>query len=338
MLGCMNRSALLSFLAPLVLASGCVGLRVQLVQASVQKPSQVALFFSVETPDRNPVPGLTAEQFHIFEDGKPVSPSESKQTILNPDIAVMQYTLLLVDMSGSVTGSGELAALQAPIDDFTKTVSQHQQTAVYAFDGRPDIVRLAGFSASPHVSLASFKPKDPSTNLNGAIVEAIKVLQQEMQRSPAQLPLGTLVVFTDGTDHAARVTHDALMQALDAVDFSVLVIGVGSEIDQGELEAIGRDGTALSKDPGATAKAFSDIAARIAGYSKSFYLLSYCSPARAGEHELEVDPQTPDGTSGELTFKFSAAGFGPDCDPTRKPVFDVHRIKARRAPVSNGWF
>ena len=335
----MNGTKLLpALLFTLFTATACVGLRVQLVQASVQKPSQVALFFSVETGEHKPVPGLTAEQFHIFEDGKPVSPSESKQTILNPDIAVTQYTLLLVDMSGSVTSTGELAALQAPIDDFTKTVSQHQQTAVYAFDGRPDIVRLAGFSAAPHVSLASFKPKDPSTNLNGAIVEAIKILQQQLQHSPAQLPLGTLVVFTDGTDHAARVTHQALMQALDAVDFSVLVIGVGGEIDQGELEAIGRDGTALSKDPGAAAKAFSDIAARIDAYSKSFYLLSYCSPARAGEHELEVDPQTQDGTGGSLSYRFRADGFGPDCDPTRKPMFDVHRIKAKRAPVSNGWF
>ena len=61
-----------------------------------------------------------------------------------------------------MTGSGELAALQGPIDDFTKTVSQHQQTAVYAFDGRPDIVRLAGFSAAPHVSLGELQaPRIP---------------------------------------------------------------------------------------------------------------------------------------------------------------------------------
>ncbi|MHB8419067.1 MAG: VWA domain-containing protein [Myxococcales bacterium] len=316
----------------LALAAGCTGLRVNLVQAGVQKPSQVAVFFSVQTPAGNPVPGLTAEQFHIYEDQKLVSPFESKQTILNPDVAVMQYTLLLLDMSGSVTESGELAALQGPLDDFTRTVSKHQQTAVYAFDGRPDIVKLAGFSSSPHVSLSSFRAKDPSTNLNGAIVEAIKVLDKELAHSPAQLALGTLVVFTDGTDHASRVTHEALMSALDQVGFSVLVIGVGSEIDEGELRAIGRDGTSLSRDPGAAAKAFSDIAARIDGYAKSFYLLSYCSPARAGEHDLTIEPQTPDGQSGTLSYHFSAAGFGPDCNPTRKPSFDVHRAKVRAQP------
>ncbi|HUB10134.1 MAG TPA: VWA domain-containing protein [Myxococcales bacterium] len=317
--------------------AGCTGLRVNLVQASVQKPSQVAVFFSLQTPEGAPVPGLTAQQFHIYEDDRLVSPFESKQTILNPDVAVMQYTLLLVDMSGSVTESGGLNSLQWPVEEFTRKVSQHQQTAVYAFDGRPDIVRLSGFSSAPHVSLASFRPKDPSTNLNGAVIEAIKVLDAELARSPAQLALGTLVVFTDGTDHAARVTHDALMDALDKTDVSVLVIGVGSEIDENELSAIGRDGTSLSKDPGATERAFGDIATRIDGYAKSFYLLSYCSPARAGEHELTIEPVTADGKSGSLTYRFSAAGFGPDCDPTRKPSFDVHRAKVKPQARDSGW-
>jgi hypothetical protein len=310
--------------------AACSGLRVNLVEASVQRPSQVAVFFSVQAPDGNPIPGLTAEQFHIYEDGKIVSPFESKQTILNPDVAVTQYTLLLVDMSGSVTESGELASLQGPIDEFTRAVSQHQQTAVYAFDGRPDIVRLAPFSSSPHVSLASFHSKDPSTNLNGAVVQAIKVLDTELAHSPAQLALGTLVIFTDGTEHASRVTHDALMEALHDTDVKVLVIGVGSEIDERELTTIGRDGTALSKDPAAVSKAFSDIAARIDGYSKSFYLLSYCSPARAGDHELTIEPVAPDGKKGSLDYHFSAAGFAPDCNPTRKPSFDVGRAKVRR--------
>ena len=321
---------------PLLCLAGCAGLRVNLVQASVQKPSQVAVFFSVMSPDGTPVPGLTAKQFNIYEDDKLVSPFESKQTILNPDVAVMQYTLLLLDMSGSVTESGGLQPLQWPIDDFTRKVSQHQQIAVYAFDGRPDIVRLSGFTTSPHVSLASFRAKDPSTNLNGAIVKALEVLEAQLAHSPAQLAMGTLVVFTDGTDHAARVAHADLMQAIDKADVSVLVIGVGNEIDESELSAIGRDGSYLSKDPAATEKAFGEIAARIDAYAKSFYLLSYCSPARAGEHELRIEPVTPEGTSGSLSYRFSAAGFGPDCNPTRKPSFDVHRAKLRLSTAGEG--
>ena len=89
----------------LLTCSGCVGLNPQLVDASVQKPSNVALYFTVDTSQGAPVPGLTAEEFHIYEDEKLVSPFESKQTILNPEVAARHYLLLLVDMSASVTES-----------------------------------------------------------------------------------------------------------------------------------------------------------------------------------------------------------------------------------------
>src|SRR6516165_10521192 len=108
--------------ALLVPLCGCAGLTPRLVDASVQKPSNVAVYFTVDTFTGEPVPGLTAEQFHIYEDDKLVSPFESKQTILNPEVAAIHYTLLLVDMSGSVTQSGQLPALQDAVNKFTSRV------------------------------------------------------------------------------------------------------------------------------------------------------------------------------------------------------------------------
>lgn len=306
--------------------AGCAALNPQLVQASVQKPSNVAVFFTVDTREGDPVPGLTADQFHIYEDDKLVSPFESKQTILNPQVAAMHYTLLLVDMSGSVTQSGSLPALEDAVSRFTTRVGQYQKTAIYAFDGRPDIFPIRGFSsgAGGSGSLRSFSTRDPSTNLNGAVVKALDVLKKQLDHAPTPLRFGTLVIFTDGTDHAHRVSHDDLMAALGKVDFDVFVIGVGAEIDEGELRAIGKDGAALSKDPAAVGASFDKIAARIEGYTKRFYLLSYCSPSRAGEHELRVEPFLADGKSGSLTYTFKADGFGPNCDPNRRPSFDIH--------------
>ena len=319
------RTTCLSF----ALLTGCVTLQPVLVDASVQKPSNVALYFTVDTSDGAPVPGLTADQFRIFEDGKPVSPLESKQTILNPELSATHDLLLLVDMSGSVTQSGAVPELEAAASSFTDRVGKAQQTAIYAFDGRPDIVQIRGFSsanADRSVSgLGSFKSKDPSTNLNGAVVAALKVLQKQLDRATTPLRFGTLVVFTDGTDHAGRVTHDALMTALDQARVDVFVIGVGSEIDEGELRSLGRSGASLSRQSGATGALFDQMAARIDGYSKRYYLLSYCSPARAGDHELTVEPFLPNGPSGTLSYRFNADGFGPNCDPNRAPAFDVHR-------------
>src|SRR5258706_15251443 len=159
-----------SFVCAADVWSGCSGLKPTLVQASVQKPSQVAVYFSVDTQDGDPVPGLTAQQFRIYEDGKLVSPFESKQTILNPEVAAIHYTLLLVDMSGSVTKSGALPALEEAANRFTERVAKFQQTAVYAFDGRPEIFPIRGFSSGGGpLGLRGFPSRDPSPNLNCAV-------------------------------------------------------------------------------------------------------------------------------------------------------------------------
>jgi len=329
----MMRSGVIGLVlvAGAALAGGCAGLNPQLVDASVQKPSNVAVYFTVDTRGGDPVPGLTADKFHIYEDDKLVSPFESRQTILNPEVAAMHYTLLLVDLSGSVTKSGSLPALEEAATRFTSRVGQFQQTAVYGFDGRAEIVPIRGFSShSGNAPLSSFTTRDPSTNLNGAVLKAIAVLEKQLEQSPVPLRFGTLVVFTDGTDHAHRVSRDDLMRTLVDVNFDVFVIGVGAEIDEGELKAIGRNGTELSKDPGAVGASFDKIAQRIEGYSKRFYLLSYCSPARAGEHELKIEPITSDGKRGEVTYRFKADGFQPNCDPNRKPAFDLRHPRRQK--------
>lgn len=311
---------------------GCAGLSPRLVDASVQKPSNVAVYFTVDTRDGQPVPGLTAEQFHIYEDDKLVSPYESKQTILNPEIAAKHYTLLLVDMSGSVTKSGQLAALQEAVHAFTSKVGQYQETAVYAFDGRPDIFQLRPFApGAANVNLASFTTADPSTNLNGAAIKAMELLDKQLEKSPSPLRFGTLVVFTDGTDHAARASHDQLMGWVNAVPFDIFAIGVGAEINDPELQSLGRSGTALSHDPATIGAQFDAIASRIEGYTKRFYLLSYCSPARAGDHVLTVRPFLPDGRTGDVTYPFNANGFTPNCDPNRKPAFDIKKPRQPKA-------
>lgn len=322
----MNRTAL-QVIVGLVVCTGCASLNPRLVDASVQKPSNVAVYFTVDTRHGDPVPGLTADQFRIYEDEKLVSKFESKQTILNPEVAAMHYLLLLVDLSASVTQSGSAEALEAAVGAFTDRVGQYQQTAIYGFDGRPELIPIRGFASGKAgaTGLSTLKPKDPSTNLNGAIVEAVKVLEKQLEHSPVPLRFGTLVVFTDGTDQAHRVSNNDVHATLDRVDFETFVIGVGAEIDEKELRAIGRSGSDLSRDPGSLGPSFDRVAARIEGFSKRYYLLSYCSPARAGTHDLRIEPFTSEGAWGALTYQFKADGFGPNCDPNRKPAFDIRK-------------
>ncbi len=310
-----------------LLGSACGSLQVKPLKTSVQKPSNVAIYFTVERGDE-PVGGLAAEQFRIYEDGKLVSKYESKQTILNPEVAVVHYTMLLVDTSASVTESGSIDAVAAAADGFAARVAKIHQVGVYAFDGGKDLRRITGFSGSEgavRAGLASLKAqraRDPSTNLNGAIVKALGELGKARQRATVPLRFASLVVFTDGTDRAGYVTSEEVRKAIEDADVEVFVIGLGGEVDPRELSSLGKNGTVFAENDAAVKKAFDDVAQRIENMAKRYYLLSYCSPARAGTHKITLEA-VKDGASGSADYEFSASGFRPDCDPGARPAFQV---------------
>jgi hypothetical protein len=317
-----------------LLCPACAGLRPVLHNASVQKPSNVALYFSVQTRDGVPIPDLTADSFRIYEDDRLISPFESKQTILNPEVSVIHYILLLLDMSGSITESGSLPTLIEAASAFADKITRKHQVAVFGFDGGAKLIPVSKFttqSKSVHGALgrlAHRKVKDPSTNLNGAVVEAVKVLEDQMGKSRQPLRFGTLVVFTDGTDRAHRVTEEVMYRTLDEADVNVFVIGVGGEIDVAQLARLGSTGFVQVAETAAIGTGFDQVAAQIEAAGRKFYLLSYCSPSRAGTHSLKVLVGA-EGLSGSLEHGFNADGFGPKCNPGREPKFSVGRIRIR---------
>ncbi len=313
--------------------SGCA-LRLQMVDASVRKPSNVAVYFTVETHNGAPVANLTPQDFKIYEDRQPVSILESKQTILQPEVAAIHYTLLLIDMSGSVVDSGDMPALIEAASSFGDRVGPYQKVAVYTFDGSPHLTQVVGFGGNVRGgigALAQRRPRDPSTNLNGAVIEGVRVLTQQMEHAPVPLRFGTLVVFTDGTDRAHRASPEDVDHAIENAGFETYVIGAGQEVDRGQLSRIGRSGTFASQNPGDVKRGFDEIGARIEAASRRYYLLSYCSPSRAGEHEVEIEAIAA-GNSGRLSYRFNANGFGPNCDPNQRPAFDVHHPRPAPPP------
>jgi hypothetical protein len=337
----------LALSALLASATGCASLQLTTIKTTQQRPSNIAIYFKVRAQGGDPVPGLTADKFRIYEDGQLVSQYESKQTILNPEVAAVHYTLLLVDMSGSVTESGTTPDLIAAVSAFTDRVEKQQKVAIYAFDGSPDLYPIVPFTDQPGGAkagaqqLASFKPKDPSTNLNGAVVKALDELDNSLGKAKQPLKFGTLVVFTDGTDRANRVSEADMRQHIREKPFDVFAIGLGAEIKQPQLEEVGKSGTALATDKNAIVKAFDDVGGKVDARTKSYYLLSYCSPARAGKHEVRIEAtiKEADGQpekTGSLKSEFDATGFAPGCDPSTPPSFDVTKGDELAPPPDEG--
>ena len=313
------------------------GLNVKLINSQQKKPNNVWVFFTV-MDGKDPVGGLVADDFVISEDGEVVSKFESKQLIQNPEVAAVMYTMLLVDMSGSITESGQADALVDAAKSFAERVGKTQKVGVYAFDGDEKIHSVVPFTEAQGSvqggldGLRKYKPKDPSTNLHGGVVEGLRTLHTELEKDKRPLKFGTLVVFSDGTDRAARVTRDQMKDEIGKDqydDYQMFAIGVGAEIEKAGLGDIGRDGTELAQDQSKVKEVFDKVAGKIEAQTKRFYLLSYCTPARKGEHEVTVQANRPNPkSSGSLDYKFNAEGFGPppDCDPKTPPTFDLKTI------------
>ncbi len=318
----------------LVGTTGC-GLKLRRINTSVQRPSNIALYFSVETNGGEPAAGLDAKQFRIYEDGQLISPYESKQTILNPDVAVSHTILLLIDLSGSIVKSGSLPALINAANVFADRVAKKSKVAVFGFDGRKRLIPVVSFTTDTATvksgldRLRNHKVKDPSTNLNGAIVKSVNKLEKQMARATQPLRFGTLVVFTDGTDRSHRVTAKKMQERLDKSSANVFVIGLGAEIDSGQLSKIGRDGFVKATNKETIDKAFTQVAHRIESQGRKFYLLSYCSPSRAGKHRLTVKVSYK-GKSGSIEHEFNAKGFRAGCNPKRRPNFSLRRVRMKR--------
>jgi len=313
----------LSLFAAFFLLSGCATtLKFNKISNETRLPSLITLHFSLQTEDGEPVPYLKAEDFVIKEDGKEVSVFESKQTILPRNKQFELVTLLLLDMSGSIIESGSLTSLQEAMKVFIETVSESQIVSIYAFDGRKEIQQLLAFTSDKKRMLdavgrlPNYKAKDPSTNLNGAVLSGLPIISKRVAAAKkiGKITTGTMILFTDGTDQAGRIADSVSRGRAMKSKSSIFAIGLGGEIDKDHLKSIGQSGFEFADDTDDIVEAFASIAEKIKRESNKYYAIAYCSPKRAGRHHLEISVRDYDGSMG---YGFNATGFTPQCDPKK---------------------
>jgi hypothetical protein len=168
-------------------AIGCGGgLQVTKLSSIRGTPSNVAVFMSVER-DGKPVTGLTSNDFAVYEDGLPLAKSDAQVSLQPVAVGAVTHTLILVDRSaggGSVIGADELAA----IEPLTQRAAKLGKVGVYAFDGDDDIHPIIAFTDevenAPFGAIAAYTPKDPSSNLYGAVLRAVDELESSLSSEP----------------------------------------------------------------------------------------------------------------------------------------------------------
>lgn len=308
----------------------CTGLDVRVMERAVAPPANVSAVVRITDCAGEPLmKRLDTGAFELTEDGKPLSQQEASRLIYPSARARAQRTLLALDLSGSIVRSGlrepmigGAKALALTLATASTDEAPHE-VAIFGFDGRPDLVPFTFFTKDRNAlteALASAQRSplvDDSTNLNGAVVSALKVLDGAVAadaRNPGQIARGSLVVFTDGQDLAGRVSDEELRRALDATPHSTFAVGVGPAIDRDNLTTIGKTASEVASGPDQVLAAFEKIGRELKALSETDYVVSYCSPARAGTRRLSI--QVSDGErSGEATIDFDAQGFGAGCTP-----------------------
>jgi len=319
-------------------AGGDKCLKFELLSGNHQPPSNIVVLFGLETCDGQPKPGIKAKEFVIKEDGKVISQYESGQAILPSEMGFKMAAVLLLDMSGSIIASGNLEPLKDAAVQFVNKLESTHDVFVFTFDGRKQLLPLpaggdAGVSAIKALSFpectssaecpeelpvchkaanAGYCVGDPSTNLNGAVEEGLSFLDElKGQVTGTTTFAGSLVVFTDGTDQAGIVSDSSAVSSVNSSGHTVFSIGLGGEVDQSQLDGLGKDGSRIAEDAEQMSSAFDEIAKTIEERSKRFYIVGYCSPKRAGSHELTLEV---DGFSGSLSYEFDADQFEAGCD------------------------
>ncbi len=319
-------------------------IEISVVQSSTEQPAAVSLFFQVENCRGDPVRDLVDDSFTIFENGAQVSSFESRHQIFCKAQQFRSFNLLLLDLSASVIGEdgggidrlkeaagGFVDSILLPVrdDDGNAHDTDVQRVAIYWFDGSATIYPLVDFTDDRAALLdgvasldASFAI-DNSTNLYGSVMIGVDTLNaaRSRARSREAIPftIGSLTIFTDGTDQAGRATLANALRKVTAYDNYVFTIGLGREIDATVLHQIGKSGSKIIP-PGATPEdelrgivdAFRDFGERIEAIANSFYLLKYCSPKRAGTHTLTLVATRGEET-GQASSRFRADGFEFGC-------------------------
>ncbi|WP_081980958.1 VWA domain-containing protein [Cellulophaga sp. Hel_I_12] len=298
-------------------------------------PGKVSVFFRVSDTDGNPISGLTASQFTIYEQGRNdacfnrISTSESKERI-SPNAQIFNNnTLLVLDLSNSVLSSSlqelKTASVSFINNVMPSTESPAVKMAIYWFDGENKLHLLNALTSSKDQLVSAINgitdtiSKDPSTDLYGAVIKATDIAEKLINETKNRDVIGaaSVVIFTDGTDQASRFTEKA---ALDKVknanlNISFFSIGLGGEINTDVLKSIGKTASVFAGNKAELETTFNNISQLVSQRANSFYLFEYCSPKRdgSGDNNLVIEVNA-NGKKGAVQTKFSANGFTGGCE------------------------
>ena len=298
----------------------CVDIRPLATRIAQPTKSAVAVAFSVATCEGKAVTGLATDDFDILEDDKPIVGSEASATILDRKAQV--WVTLVLDNSPSVGAAGGVDAVADAAISFVESLfadgGSGVQVSVHFFSKKV-VVKLDFSSDKAQIvntlnAYRTDKTGSNTTNLYGGLISALKFSSEKLSTYAAKqregvLLLGQVVMFTDGADLAAVASLEEAKKAVAASSDRVTMVAFGADADPKVLDQLSTKASFTAKEPEKLKELFAEVGARVAAERKAVYVLGYCSPKMAGQHQVKIALGEA-GTSPPVSF--NAAGWDSD--------------------------
>ncbi|HET7545231.1 MAG TPA: hypothetical protein VFK05_35440 [Polyangiaceae bacterium] len=344
----MNRTRASFSLLLLGALNGCnlvtPGVTVEPVAVSTHKPGNVALYVSV-SKHGNGVLGLQKTDFKVYENGTALDNEQIKLTLLPTDASTSRHATVLVDMSKSLKRE-EKKSIADALRPFIARLRQREPVSLYAFDGAEKAHLVQEYAQqetrgepdekdTSMERLLGFSRKDASTSLYSAVMDGGEQLSASLAAQGRPVENGTLIVVALNPDSAGRVEEGKLRDYVDESPHHIFLLTVGTAASSADLTFIGKTGGTRAGSTLTMSAPLNDVANAVDDELFRNYLVSYCSPSRAGKRDLKLEVTTRDAqgkaTVGSYSTTFDADGFGPGCDPGAAPQFVVAKRQAPSA-------
>lgn len=287
--------------------------------------ANITLFFSVVDKFGEGVADLKREDFRYFEDAQEIGIGAAEYDFSVSPLTGQRVNIpsvLVLDLSQSVVDAGALEIVKKTATAIIDGMLPEQTLAIMSF--ADTVKQRAPLTADKTVlknAVASITQADgASTNLYGAVQQAVGMWQDGFSgtSTTGQLTAGLAMVISDGDDTAAAVKLSDVIKARG--NKRVVTVGVG-DVKAEPLNAISSTGFHLqNKTFTELEQSIGSLTKKLSTLNRSIYLASYCSPKRAGDHNL-VFTVTGNEVSADASCKGATFTPGTQCNIAGRPEY-----------------
>ncbi len=309
---------------------------------STEKPGNVAMFVAVSQHGAA-VTGLDKQAFKVFENDVQLDNDQVKLTLLPTATSAARHVALLVDMSKTLNPADKKSMTES-LRAFIVKLRQREAVSLYAFDGTEKAHFVADYARDEHATpddkdtslehLLSFSRRDSSSSLYTAVMDGAQKLSASLSAEGRPIQNGTVIVIALNPDLAGRVDDGKVRDYIADSPHHYFLMTVGPWATSTNVSFLGKNGGTRAASVNTMGTPLDSVVSAVDGDYFRDYLVSYCSPSRAGKRELRLEVTTKDAQGklnvGSYETEFDASGFGPGCDPLLTPHFVV--AKPKEAP------